>query len=56
MDEIEGLLTPGLDAVVDPVLTLLLADGLHVVYGGVFAMGVVVLLLSLLLPRSRRLA
>lgn len=56
MDQIEKLLTPGLDTVVDRTLTLLLADALHVVYAGVFAVGVVVFLLSLLLPRSRRLA
>lgn len=53
---IEQMLTPGSELVADEALTGLLAGGLHVVYIGVFATGALVFLLTLLLPRSRRLA
>lgn len=53
---IEELLTPGASGVVDDTVRSLLAGGLHAAYVGVFATGVVVFLLSFLLPRGRRLA
>ncbi|MFA5551510.1 MAG: MDR family MFS transporter [Trueperaceae bacterium] len=53
--QIERLLTPGYEGTVDPGLNALLASGLHVAYIGVFSIGVVVLVLSFMLPRSRRL-
>ena len=52
---IEELLTPGASGVVDDTVRSLLAGGLHAAYVGVFATGVVVFLLSFLLPRGRRL-
>ncbi len=52
---IEQLLTPGTEVVADEALTGVLASGLHVVYIGVFVTGALVLLLSFLLPRRRRL-
>jgi len=53
---IEASLTPGAGATVDETLLQLLAGGLHAVYVGVFVIGLLVFLLSLLLPRGRRLA
>ena len=55
LSQIERLLTPGSGAQVDQGLLDVLANGLHVVYVAVFVIGVIVLVLSLLLPRGRRL-
>src|SRR5690554_5091955 len=52
---IEQLLTPGAEVVADKALTGALASGLHVVYMGVFVTGALVLVLSFLLPRKRKL-
>lgn len=55
LEKIEGLLTPGAVTQVDQGLLDLLASGLHVVYTAVFVIGLLVFLLTLLLPRERRL-
>ncbi len=55
MARIEELLTPGAAGAADEGLRAVLASGLHTVYVGVFLVGLLVFVLSLLLPRGRRL-
>ncbi len=56
MVQIEKLLTPGAEAIADDRLMGILVGGLHTVYVGVFVTGIVVVVLSFMLPRGRRLA
>jgi len=55
--QVQALLDPAGPSAATDVATLgLLAASLHVVYVGVFAIGVLVFVLTLVMPRGRRLA
>lgn len=57
IEEVQALLEPGTGrAAADPGTLALLASSLHAVYVGVFAMAVLICLLTWLIPRGRRLA
>lgn len=56
LGKIERLLTPGADVAVSADLIGVLASGLHIVYIGVFAISVGLFVLSLFVPRKRRLS